>query len=100
MLPPLSIYSARGEPDESPCHGMLRVTVLFALTLQIGEAMAKGDLPAPTAPVTAISAYTGTVLDHTNLQTTPVYAIVAGLKARDVLAKTWEREGNSAGSGT
>ena len=34
-----------------------------------------------------------------NLQTTAVYTTAAGLEARDFLARMWEREGNSGGSG-
>ena len=39
-------------------------------------------------------------LSHANLQTTAVYTTAAGLEAREFLAKMWEKEGNSGGTGT
>ena len=39
-------------------------------------------------------------LGHANLQTTAVYTTASGLEAREFLARMWEREENSGGSGT
>ena len=50
---------------------------------------------ATGVPLSTIAA----ALEHANLQTTAVYTTAAGLEARDFLARMWEREGNSAGSG-
>ena len=56
-----------------------------------GIAAVAAGVPLPT--ITA-------ALGHANLRTTAIYTTAAGLEARDFLAKTWEREANSAGSGT
>ena len=56
-----------------------------------GIAAVAAGVPLPTVAAT---------LGHANLQTTAVYTTAAGLEARDFLARMWEREGNSGGSGT
>ena len=55
-----------------------------------GIAAVAAGVPLPT-----IAAAPG----HANLQTTAIYTTAAGLEARDFLARMWEREANSAGSG-
>ena len=55
-----------------------------------GIAAVAAGVPRPTIAA---------ALDHAHLQTTGVYTTAAGLKARGFLARMWEREANSAGSG-
>ena len=50
---------------------------------------------AASVPLPTIAA----ALGHANLQTTAVYTTAAGFEARDFLARMWETEANSAGSG-
>ena len=56
-----------------------------------GFAAVTAGVPVPTI-TTALGGYA-------NLQTTAVYTIASGLKAREFLARMWEGEGNSGGSG-
>ena len=55
-----------------------------------GVAAVAAGVPLPTIAA---------ALGHADLQTTAVYTTAAGLEARDFLARMWEREGNSGGSG-
>ena len=55
-----------------------------------GIAAVAAGVPLPTIAA---------ALGHANLQTTAVYTTASGLEAREFLARMWEREGNSGGSG-
>ena len=55
-----------------------------------GIAAVAAGVPLPTIAA---------ALGHADLQTTAVYTTAVGLEARDFLARMWEREGSSGGSG-
>ena len=57
--------------------------------------LATGDGQAAVAPLPTIAV----TLGHANLQSTAVYSAVAGLEARDFLARMWAHEPNSASFG-
>ena len=63
---------------------------LKGLRRGFGIAAVVASVPLPTI---------ATNLGHANLQPTAVYTPAAGLKTRNVLARMWKREANSARSG-
>ena len=90
---PLALVPGDRPPEDFQDHGRHRHQRPPALPKESparlrhrGRRRRRAGVPLPTV---------ATALGHSNLQTTAVYTTVAGLEARDFLARMWERKGNS-----